>query len=454
MTYGIALFLDVSALIVCAIALFQCRLTHSHPATLYLFFHVYTFTWRLFGLMNGAPTLFTDWGPGFAPLREDEMVRAAVLADIALAAFTIACVIVARRRAVDEVEVDATTVPILNRKIIWVVVAVAMPLGIFGQVTLSVVPETVFNPGMSGTMNVGAMRDSGYLQILPTWPGLLLLMLIYYHGFRRWLVIPMVLYLAIMAIQGYHRFRVIIPVILLVQIYLDRNKRKWPGVGGIAVLALLAMAFFPMKIAGRMIQDRAPLSEIADVSMKLITEARAGNAGDQQFLDEFACTLTLVDEKGSYFFGKPFLAAVTLPVPRAWWPEKPGLADHIIDISRPWRPMAETGMITTYIGDAYLNFGYFGVVIFAFAIGYGMSRAFGTAYLRPYSSIFRFAYLMMAANLIQVYRDGILSIVIFTAVHMMPLTITVILHKWFAEFRGRDDALTAPSAGKAPGGSG
>ena len=50
------------------------------------------------------------------------------------------------------------------------------------------------------------------------------------------------------------------------------------------------------------------------------------------------------------------------------------------------------------------------------------------AYCAPYASILRFTYLMICANLIQVFRDGLTSIVVFTAVHMMPLTLIVLAH--------------------------
>src|SRR5207245_2274013 len=159
-------------IVMCMLVLFKSAgLKHSHPATLYIFFHLYTFTWRLFGLTNGAPTMFSDWGPAYAAVTEDEIVRAAILADVALISFPIACVMAAKRTAASEQELTAN-VPTLNRKVIWTVVALAAPLGIFGQLTYSVVPDTIVTPGMAGTMNIGAARDSGYVQILQTWPGL------------------------------------------------------------------------------------------------------------------------------------------------------------------------------------------------------------------------------------------------------------------------------------------
>jgi hypothetical protein len=448
MSYGGALFVDVICLAICGVGLFRFgRLSHSHPATIYLVFHVYTFTWRLVALMNGAHTLLSDSSPIFQPVTEAEIVRAAILADVALIGMTLACLLIAQRERESGSEKFDSHGVMLDRRIIWGVVAVSLPLGAFGMLSYSVVPETFINPALSGDGVAGTWGGSSYLAILPTWPGLSLLVLIYYHGFRRWLVAPMVVYLLIMSIQGYHRFRVIIPVILLIQIHLDRRGRRWPGLGGVAILLALGMAFFPLKVAGKMVQQGSSVAEIAETSAQVITEAGEGQAADQQFLDQFAASLSLVDDTGTFFYGKPFLSVLTLPIPREWWPNKPGLADHIAEMSTPARPMGETGMILTYIGDAYANFGYAGAVVFPFVLGYWLCRVYVSSYQRPYLSLLRFCYLMVACNLIQVFRDGIISIVIFTAVQMMPLVVIVLLHKRFARFEGDVEVGTHTDAG-------
>src|SRR5207344_2069338 len=118
-----------------------------------------------------------------------------------------------------------------------------------------------------------------------------------------------------------------------------------------------------------------------------------------------------------------YLALLTLPMPRQWWPSKPGLADFLTDISTRKRPMAEMGMVVSYLGEAYLNLGYVGILLVPWLAGYGLSRAYFLAYKRPYLSVARFFYLLVACNLIQIYRDGLISLVVFTFVHMMPLMV-------------------------------
>ena len=60
---------------------------------------------------------------------------------------------------------------------------------------------------------------------------------------------------------------------------------------------------------------------------------------------------------------------------------------------------------------------------------YWLARVYFKAYRGSYYSVLRFGYLLVACNLIQVYRDGFMSLFVFTLINMMPLAIIVILHR-------------------------
>ena len=83
---------------------------------------------------------------------------------------------------------------------------------------------------------MGPWAASSWIVIAQTWAGLGLLALIYWYGFKPSLVIPMILYLGLAIYQGHYRFRLLISVILLVQIYLDRQGRRWPRLSGAVFL--------------------------------------------------------------------------------------------------------------------------------------------------------------------------------------------------------------------------
>src|SRR5262249_37579441 len=162
---------------------------------------------------------------------------------------------------------------------------------------------------------------------------------------------------------------------------------------------------------GRLAQEGYDPAEIWSQAKEITTAAMMGQAGDQMILDQLASGLTLIDRSGSLYLGRTYLALLTLPVPRPIWPEKPGLADHIANISIPERPMSTWGMVLTFLGDAYVNFGILGLLFMPALLAYGLGRFYFAAYQRPYYSVMRFSYLLTAANLIQVYRDGLTSLV-------------------------------------------
>src|SRR5947209_5600667 len=91
MTIEAAVFIDSLVLLCCsALLLRHGRLAHSHPATIYLFFHAYSVTSRLVAVAMGGPTLFSTWGKGYDGVTPEEIARAGLMADAALVVMTAA----------------------------------------------------------------------------------------------------------------------------------------------------------------------------------------------------------------------------------------------------------------------------------------------------------------------------------------------------------------------------
>jgi len=102
--------------------------------------------------------------------------------------------------------------------------------------------------------------------------------------------------------------------------------------------------------------------------------------------------------------------------------------EYLWTISTPDRPFNEFGMVPTLLGDAYLNFGYFGIVLIPFSVAYFYALGYFKAFRRNHFSTTRFLYLIFAFNMIQVFRDGVVSILHFTLINSMPLMLVVYLH--------------------------
>jgi hypothetical protein len=151
-------------------------------------------------------------------------------------------------------------------------------------------------------------------------------------------------------------------------------------------------------------------------------------AATEDFLDQFAGGLSLIDSNERKFWGSTYLAIITLPIPRAWWPDKPGLADHMQEISTSGRRYDVEGRIFTYLGESYLNFGYAGLILIPALLGYLLTAACLRATSGPMLRFGRYLYLVFFMALVQTFRDGVLSILVFTVVHNMPMLFTWILH--------------------------
>ena len=421
--YAQALLIDAATVLSCIALLARYGdLRFSHPATPYIVFHLHTVTIRLAGLLNGADALFSRWSGMYEPVRPEEIARAALYCDLAFWSVTAVWILAKTRFPPASQRSD---VMMLEPRILRPVLFASLIGGIVGLRIAAQIPGFQVYDGLSQSTDWSA---SSYLFILPSWFGLAVLGHIYYYGFRWFTGVLLAGYLVIMAVQGGSRYRVIVGLLLAVTIWVERRNRRWPPKSMVLGLTVAGVLFFPMKTIGTMTQNGADLSEISDAISDSVTEAAEGSAADHLFLDEFASALTLLDLQGKKYYGSIYMPLLTLMVPRAWWPDKPRLAGFVIDISTGTRPMGSGGMITTYLGESYANFGLAGIFLIPPCLAFFLARFQRWARARPYDSVLRFSYVVLSVNLIQVYRDGLQSIIVFTFVNMMPLVVIVLAH--------------------------
>jgi len=416
-----AVLLDAAVVVCCSAGLLAfTRLSLTHPATLYLVFHSGFISLRAIAILNGATTLFS-W-KGSVPVSESEIVRAIILADLPLITMTCAWILASHRQAKKAMRENRKPPRALQPHILKLVALVCIPVGCIAMLLWSNVP------GLSSSLIDPDAVASNWPVIAQTWAGLSLLGLIYWYGFRASLLIPLTAYQCWVIYQGNFRFRLLIPLILLVQIYVDRRGRRWPGAAGVAGLLVCAVLFFPLKGIGQRLQSDHSIEQIWENAQSEIVDVFRGDHPDQMILDQFASSLTLADAHGRLYWGRTYEGLLTVVVPRQWWPEKPSLTQYEKEISTKERPMADDGMTVTMLGEFYLNFSYPGIVIMSFILAYLMGIWFEASYRAGYFSLTHFAYLLVAANLIQVFRDGLISLFVFTVINMLPLAAIVALH--------------------------
>lgn len=455
-----ALFIDIVVVTTCIFLLVRFGdLRFSHPATPYIVFHLHTVTSRLAGIMQGADLMFAGGRHLYEEITPAEIIRAVTYCDIAFCAVTVSWILFALRSRY--APKAAPSELMLEPRILRPILLLTFIGGIVGLRMVAQFPgvDTALNPGSSWS-------SSSYLYILPSWFGLAILGYSYYYGFGMISMALNAAYLVVMMLQGSSRFRVIVSVLMTVQIVMERANRRWPSRTMLVTLGITAVLFFPMKTIASQFYAGEEFGKIAVSVTDVVTQLSEGAAPDQKFLDEFACALTLLDLQGKKYMGSTFLPLLTLAVPRLLWPDKPVLSGYVADISTRSRPMRTNGMIATYLGEAYANFGLAGIFLIPPIVALLLASFHRRAMASAHHSILKFSYVLVCVNLLEVYRDGLESLIVFVFVHMMPLAVIVLAHLGLSLVKRRrsvsdvrpqwvssDQGASEPLAGESPSGA-
>jgi hypothetical protein len=410
------LLLDIVVVVTVIFLMFR-RMAFWHPLTVYLFFHLYSFTYRAFKLTTGDASPLYTGVPNTEVITAAELSRALLWADVGLVVFAVASWL-----AHGQFEAKAmrpTVRRVMSPNIAKFLGVLCLPVGFY-----------VFTALKSGNLEleVGA-AGTGYLQTVALWPIGIVGLLVFTFGFRWYLLLLGGFFLGGVALQGYHRFMLVLPLLFFTAYYLQTRRLRWPTWPILLGALVFALVFPRLKYIGQAVRAGDNQEAWAQVTESFTFRSREkGESGGEDFLDQYAGALSLADTNGRNFNGSTYLAIVTLPIPRAWWPNKPGLADHLQEISTSGRNYAVEGRIITYLAEAYLNFGYVGLFLIPAFMGYVLTAFCLWANAGPQLRLSRYVYLVVFMALIQTFRDGLLSIFVFTVVHNMPMLFALILH--------------------------
>jgi len=409
------LLLDVLVVTTVVIFMFR-RMTFWHPLSVYLLFHLFSFSYRAFKIYGGAPLMYAGQANA-EPITIDEINRAMLWADVALIIF--AC---ASRWAHLRFEAQAerpVVRRVMNPNIARTIGILCLPLGAYVLIAIK-------SGGIEFTEDSGAIN---FIAVISMWPIGTLGLLVFAFGFRWYLTILIAFFLGLVALQGYHRFMLILPLLFFAAYYLQSTRRRWPTWPILVGALLVALVFPRLKYIGQALQYGDTQEAVAQFTESFAFSSKDKDvATSEEFLDQYAGTLSLADSNDRKFWGSTYLAIITLPIPRAWWSKKPGLADHIQEISTSGRNYAQEGRITTYLGESYLNFGYAGFFFIPALAGYLLTAYCLQAAAGPMQRLSRYVYLVVFMALVQTFRDGLLSIFVFTIVHNMPMLFALIFH--------------------------
>ncbi len=395
--------IDLALLFSCSLVLSR-ELSVWHPLTHYLFYHGYVVTYRTWRLICGALPMNANL-LGREMVTETELSRAVALSDLSLIAFTIGCVIAHRSIVIAYLQIAGKRwSPRYLREPYQTGIPRLLSIGLFALL-------------ISRFGFAEAYR--GHVAMVAFWPIGCLSLGVYYYGFRMIFLVPIAAYLAIVGLQGFHRFMIIFPLIFLVSVYLMQNGRKWPSWLGWAFCYLAILLFPEWKYVGITFHERGFEAALERASVAFRFERE--NERVECLLDQLGGALTLLDRRDYTYYGATYLYFMVMPVPREWWPEKPAINQYVVDISTPTRPYSTEGRITTLVGESYANFRELGVALVPLVSGLLLATWCLYANSGKGKSIQQYAYLAFTVTFIQVFRDGLSSFVMFGVFQNVPL---------------------------------
>ena len=383
-----------------------------HPATTYLVFHFFAFTSRLIFLTNDAAFFLGQQPEYFTEIENYEIVKASLLADLGFISMTVAWLLEARKKPSLSTFKSAI---ILDENTLKIVLLFTVPIGIWG------IFSQLYIPGIGkNLLNFDGWEKSTYIINAQNWLVLSYLVVIFKYGFNKLYLIIILICLFILGLQGELRYRVLVPCIFLLFLHLHRQQKRWLSPRFVMIILVGIMVFLPMKYVGKLIQQGASTEDLIEFASEYQESLGVGANADFSFLDMYASTLTLIDQHGGFYYGTTYLTVFLTPVPRQFWKEKPSTVQWITDVSTPSRNLKELGSIATIYGEAYANFGYLGIIFIPFLFAKYSSRwYFKVLNMHPQSANL-YLYLYFAAIIVQVYRDGLISIVIFLSAYNIP----------------------------------
>jgi len=421
---GVDLSLEV-AMIVDALLLLQSLLvvvrvadrTVYSPIFWYIALHAYSVTFRLITL---------NLGFGSDPLigihSDDELVRAAIASDLGLMGAVAASMWVAHRAELTPDYLGEVKRPSLKAGLGWVIAIASLAIGTYALIRYSGISAIAESRGIDlASQNTSSLDLASIPRVLAGFAVQGALIVCAIRGFSAKSIGLLVLLIATSSL-GLARTFFVLPILLAVLIYLDQHRRDSLSFKWIVAALVLGVVWFAFKPFSHGLQAGESISGAFQDAEDYIAGSRTAGSGDTQFLDMQATFMAAADESGKRFYGSTILPIFYLPVPRFLWPDKPRVNEFAVQLASKSRSFVVEGRTPNLSGEAYLDFGWFGCAIIPLLYILGMQTAYWRLKYREVSSPARWIYLIFLVSMVQVFRDGLVSLVLFPLLNFLPLT--------------------------------
>ena len=414
------IFLDIFIVILLFIFLIKNKeLNILNGSVIYLFIHVFFVTFRGIQIyFLGAKIVSNKWYEKYITI--DEIGKAILISDLSLLAFFAGFYLFIQNFKVQGNLLNSKFVNYseANNDIIKKYLAFIFIIGIFGVLTYqSIADRDLENGEYSTTSNF--IASIGIVSSI---------MLIYYYGFKKYLVIYFFILVGFYSLQGESRFRVILALIFILMLYLKNNNLKLPPLKYFVLGFVFLLISFPLKEVGAKYQQTGKL-DLVKVIKDSFDDLAEGESGDMSFIEQSAGMIGAMDEKGKVFYGETYQPIFFFFVPRSIWKDKPALNKWQFDISMSGRDFGTMGQISLISGESYANFRYFGVFLIPFFIGRWYSYLYNKFSNLPSQHKGFLLLLLFNMVLFQVWRDGMISLILFPFLNYLPIMILYFIKK-------------------------
>jgi hypothetical protein len=253
-------------------------------------------------------------------------------------------------------------------------------------------------------------------------PGLTLLLLLNIKrpSLARWVLVVGLLLLVVAVFVGFgFRFRIVwILMTMAAAFCIARNWR--PGLVPTAVALFLVIQVFGVIGSSRTYFGGLDLSGVR--SQTMLDRVEAGLSETTIFFTT-AATIDQIPSNFSHTYLDPFWVALTFPIPRGIWADKPTSLTTVrmVEALGGSAEMFESGPAVPYFGEYYIALGWFGLLASAFGFGFGMKRAWVWMLARRSDPLVVTIYATLIGLTQYVYSRGYLAqVLMFFAFSLLP----------------------------------
>ena len=417
-----ALFFQVLIwLLITAIFFRSSRPSIFHPIAFYLVFHGIVFVLRPL-LVYYANFDFVWHYIGFDPTNE-QFIRALAISSAGLVTFVISCHFGAKKSR--KLIFSGSKIVFTEKENLafYILLAFFLPVIIYSFEVMT---------GGIGGERVGEtfiMTDvSGYAYqaqdlIIP-----LLTLLLVKNRFKAFTLIPVIAYFGYRAFIGWGRWAIILSSICFLLAYCWSQRRiRLP----VFVFIIAPVLFISFSIIGsnrdifkQYLTGQTPETTILDKSLTWQEKYDNLDFASFDFLTYIAAMVP--KETGTYNYGIGWLQLFTEPIPRQLWPGKPIGAPSFFVLSTYGNFI---GLTDSLPGSGWMDGGWFGVVIISSLWGFGLGRFYKWFTWNERSKVSALIYIMAISMIVQLFRDGNISIFKFWLFTVPPFFLWHIIAK-------------------------